>query len=517
MPHRTRGIGRTWLAWLTVTVLAGVLVAAGGPRAAAADRLLGTVGPPPKQSPQRQTAAEGMPPLPLPAVPLRRSEPKHEPSPPLFVAKLAYGDHQDYMPNPGDVDTLLRRVRTQLDAWYGHTMLKMEELVQMQEAGKKCKIPLLYITGYQPFTLTDGQRHALREYVLDGGTLLGDATLGSPEFVESFKAEVARMFPKRKLDTLQLDHPALRGYYPFQNVNYFKIKDGVHSKFESPPQMLGLNIAARTAVLLSPYDMTCGWDEFYAPPAPRRGEAKPRPTLAMMPADAIRMGINLVAYVSAERNFATTQAHTRKIEGDQPQRRAALRLGLLRHHGDWNPDPNSLYQLIRLTALKTSVPVAYDLKAVDAEVGQLADTPVVIMNGMGEPNLDADAIAALRRHIQAGGFLFINNTSGFAKFDREARSLVARLLPDHNLQAVPKDHPLYHTLYDIEALRGAGTHQARPPDLEAAFVGDRAAVVYAPTDTLGMLKGVHDPYANAFDAHSARRLALNVLCYGIQH
>jgi len=517
MRYGARWVARRWPAWLMVAALAALLLMVGTLEAVAADRLLGTVGPPPKQSPQRQTAAEGMPPLPLPAVPLRRSEPKHEPSPPLFVAKLAYGDHQDYMPNPGDLDTLLRHVRYQLDAWYGHTVLKLEELVQMQEDGKKCKIPLLYITGYQPFRLTDGQRHALREYILDGGTLLGDATLGSRDFVESFKAEVARMFPKRKLDTLQLDHPAMRGYYPFQNVNYFTIKDGVHSKSESPPQFLGLNLAARTAVLLSPYDMTCGWDEFYAPPAPRRGDAKPQATLAMIPADAIRMGINLVAYVSAERNFATAQSHTRKIEGTQPQRRAALRLGLLRHHGDWNPDPNSLYQLIRLTALKTSVPVAYDLKAVDPEVGQLADTPVVLMNGMGEPNLDADAIAALRRHIQAGGFLFINNTSGFAKFDREARSLVSRLLPDHKLQAVPKDHPLYHTLYDIEAVRGAGTHQGREPDLEAAFIGDRAAVVYAPTDTLGMLKGVHDPYANAFDAHSARRLALNVLCYGIQH
>src|SRR5262249_41102840 len=50
-------------------------------------RKLGTCGPPPQKSPQRQTSAEGMPPLPLPAVPLRRSEPKAEPTPPLMIAK----------------------------------------------------------------------------------------------------------------------------------------------------------------------------------------------------------------------------------------------------------------------------------------------------------------------------------------------------------------------------------------------------------------------------------------------
>ena len=497
--------------WLAVCLVIAALSAS-----AAAERQLGTIGPPPKQDPQRQTAAEGMPPLPLPAVPLRRSEPKAEPSPPLFIAKLAYGRTQDYMPNPGDLDSLLRRVRQQLDAWYGHTVLTLDELAAMYKAGKECNIPLLYVTGYEAFQFTDDQRAALREYILDGGTLLGDATLGSPDFTESFKAEIAAMFPSRKLDVLQLDHPAFRGYYRYDNVHYFTIADGIHSKLESPPQFLGMTIAARTAVILSPYDLTCGWDEFYAPPAPRRGSAKPVPTLAMMPADAIRMGINLVAYVSAERNFAKTQSTTRKIEGTQAQTRAALHLGLLRHQGDWNPDPNSIYQLIRLAALRTSVPVAYELKSVDARIEQLADTPVIIMTGMDEPKLTSQETDALRGHLRAGGFLFINNTSGYAKFDREIRAMIRELLPDHDLEEVPPGHDLYHALYDIEQMRHAGTGQDRPADLEAVFVGERAAVVYSPTDTLGMLKGVHDPYANAYDSDSARKLALNVLCYAMR-
>ncbi|MCK4293052.1 MAG: DUF4159 domain-containing protein [Planctomycetes bacterium] len=483
--------------------------------AMAAERQLGTIGPPPKKSPQRQTSAEGFPPLPLPAVPLRRSEPKHEPGPPVFAAKLTYGTTQDYMPNPADLDTLLRHVRYQLDIWYGHTILKIDELVAMYKAGKKCEIPLLHITGYQKFEFTPEQRTALREYLLDGGTLLGDAALGSPEFADSFRAELAAIFPKRKLDILQLDHPIFRGYYPYQNVHYFTIAEGVRSKLESPPQFLGLRIAARTAVILTPYDMTCGWDEFYAPAAPRRGNARPAATRAMMPADAIRMGINLIAYVSAERNFAKTQAYTRKVEGTQAQRRAAVRLGLLRHQGDWNPDAGSIYQLIRLAALRTSIPIAYELKSVDAEIQQLTDTPLLIMTGMDEPRLTAEHIAALQRHLQAGGFLFINNTSGFAKFDREARALIPRLLPEHKLQPVPAEHGLYHALYDIDQVRHAATRLPRKPDLHAVFIGQRAVVVYSPTDTLGMIKGIHDPYANAYDAESARRLALNILCYAL--
>jgi len=483
---------------------------------AMAERILGTIGPPPQQAPQRTTSAEGLIPLPLPAVSMRRSEPKAEPSPPLFVGKVAYGTTQDYMPNPGDLDTLLRHVRSQLDAWYGHQVIRLDELVAQYTAGTPCRIPLLYLTGYEAFEFTPEQRGALRAYLLEGGTLLGDAALGSPAFTQSFVAEMARMFPQRPLEPLQLDHPIFRGYYRYANVHYFTISKGTHTKFEGPPEMLGMNLAARTAVILSPYDMTCGWDGFYAPQAPRRGDAKPEATMAMMPVDAVRMGINLMAYVTAERRFAREQAETRVVVGDQPQRRAALPIAQLRHHGDWNPDPNSLYQLIRLASLKTSIPVDFELRPVDPELKQLADTPLVIITGMGESRLTDEDIAVLRRHVQAGGFIFINNTSGFARFDREARELIARIFPTHTLETLPADHPVFHSLYDIDQMQSAGTMVQRPAELEAVVVNGRVVVAYSRNDTLGMLKGVHDPYANAYDGDSARKLALNILCYALQ-
>jgi len=508
-PPPTRHAARPPAALLVLAVLLAA-------PAAFADRQLGTIGPPPRQDPQRETAAEGLPPLPLPATPLRRSEPKAEPAPPLFVGRLAYGDAQDYMPNPGDLDNLLRHVRKQLGAWYGHEIMSVEAIARKHQAGERVEVPLLYMSGYETFTFTEAQRQALRDYLLDGGTLFAEATLGSPAFAESFREEMRRIFPKRRLRPLQLDHPLFRGYYPYEHVNYFSITDGFHSRQQAPPQMSGLTLAARTAVILSPYDMSCGLDEFYAPEAPRVGDRKPTPTRAMMPADAIRMGVNLVAFVSANRTFARAQAHTRPIEGEQARRRSAVKLGLLRHHGDWNPDPNALYQLIRAAARQTSVPVAYDPTPVDPTPGELAETPILIMTGMDAPRLGEAAIQALRRHLQAGGTLFVNNTSGYARFDRQARDLFARLLPDATLERLPAGHPLFSALHEIQTLRDAGTGQSRQPHVEAITLRDRAAVIYSPHDTLGMLKGVHDPYANAYAPESARRLALNILCYALQ-
>jgi hypothetical protein len=421
------------------------------------------------------------------------------------------------MPNPGDVDNLLRHVRYQLDAWYGWQILGLDEIVANHKKGERCEMPMLYITGYETFEFTPEQRDALKDYLLDGGTLMGDAALGSPSFTESFRAEIRKIFPDHKLEVLQLDHPIMRGYYNYSNVHYFTVDQGVHTQLEGPPQIMGMNIAARTAVILSPYDMTCGWDEFYAPPAPRRGDVKPKPTMAMMPNDAIRMGINIVSYVGAQRRFAKAQSVTRQIVGEQPQKRAAVALAQLRHQGDWNPDPNSLNQLVRLLSQQTSLPMDFSLRPVDADIEQLVDTPIVIMTGMDDPKLDDGQVEALRLHLQAGGFLFINNTSGFAKFDREAKALMTRIFPKQKAEPVPADHELFRALYEVKGARDAGTLAAREADLEAVFVDGRAVIVYSKNDTLAMLKGVHDPYANAYDAESARKIAVNVICYAMRH
>ena len=502
--------GRRPVSLMVVLILMFVL-----PALAAEQRKLGTIGPPPRKSPQRQASGEGIPPLPLPAVPLRRSEPKSEPDAPLFAARLMYGTYQDYMPNPGDLDNLMKHVRANLDVWYGQQMISAEEIIAIYAQGKSCDIPMLYVTGYHPFELTGKQRGALREYLLDGGTIVADAALGSAAFSESFRAEMAKMFPRRKFGPLPQDHAVRRSYFKAFSVKYFTVARGTGSQVEGPPVLEGLNLAARTAVIFSPYDLTCGWDGFFAPPAEARVPGASR-TKAMVPHDAVRMGINIVAYVAAERRFGKAQAATRTIIGNQPRRRAALHIALVRHHGDWNADPNSLHQLIRLAAQRTSVPVEYELRPVDPNIEQLADTPVVILTGLDEPQFSDNQVEALRRHLQAGGFLFINNTSGYSRFDREARRLIERIMPDRPLEAVPGDHPLLSGLYRIESMHDAATGKERPAELEAVTVDERAAIVYSKNDTLAMLKGIHDPYANAYDAESARQLSLNILTYALR-
>jgi hypothetical protein len=498
---------------LAVPLLVGLALLAS---AQTAQRQVGTIGPPPRKNPERQTSAEGMPPLPLPATPLRRSEPKAEPAPPLFMAKLIYGDTQDYMPNPGDIDNLMRHARAELGLWYGWKVLNLNELVALHKQGKSSTLPSLYLTGYQPFQLTEDQREALHQYLLDGGTLVGDATLGSPAFTESFRREVRAMFPDRAFDVLQVDHPVFRAFYKYADVHTFDVTDGRERMSEGPPELLGMNLGERTAIIFSPADMSCGWDEFYAPRPSERVPNAPRGK-ALLPGDAIRLGINIVGYVAALRQVAEVEAVTHELQGPKVRGRQQFTLAQIRHQGDWNPDPNSNYQWLRELAADSSLAINFDLKAVDPTEAQLAPYPFLYMTGFRDPRLTAEEKSALQHHLQAGGFLFINNCSGYQEFDRHVRSLVAELFPDQKLAPVPPDHPLFHSFFTVTGGKDRQSGADRPVELEGIAVKNRLVLVYSKTDAISQLKQVSDPFGNGYDRETCRRLAVNVVAYTLQN
>ncbi len=469
-------------------------------------RQLGTCGPPPQKNPERQTSAEAAPPLPLPVVPLRRSEPKAEPAPPLMIAKLEYGTTQDWNTDPGDIDSLMRHVRSALGLWYGWRVLNLNDLVAMHQRGQRLKIPALYLSGHDPFSFTDAQREALRQYVFDGGTLIGDACCGRIEFTQSFQAEIKKLFPDRPLELLELDHPLFRAYYKYQMVYRRDGDKGQKDYIQELPRFYGMMLGCRTAVLLSPFDLSCGWDKHEHPHGAR-----------LAPDDAIRVGINLIAYVAALRSLAETQAVTREISATADRPRHLFTLAQLRHHGEWNPDPNSSYQLLRHLANESSLAVSFDLKFIDPVDTRIAPYPFLYLTGFRDPRFSDDEITALRRHLQAGGFLFINNPSGYAAFDKHIRDVVKRLFPDQRLTALdPKTHPLFRALHTISEGRDRQSGQPRPIELEGIPLRQRTVLVYSKNDMVTHLKQVSDPFGNGYDAETCRKLAVNVVAYALQ-
>jgi hypothetical protein len=469
-------------------------------------RKLGTCGPPPRKNPLRQTSAEGMPPLPLPAVPLRRSEPKAEPAPPLMIAKMEYGTTQDWNTDPGDIDNLMRHVRSAVGLWYGWKQMSLAELVASYKAKKEVKVPALYFSGHEAFTFSLDERTALTQYLLDGGTLVADSCCGREEFAGSFRAEMKKMFPRRPMDRLELDHPVFRAFHKYTTVNFRTFKGRTKIDTVGPPELYGMNLGCRAAVVFSPWDLSCGWDEHTHEHGSR-----------LLPGDAIRLGINLVSYIAALRQVAEVQSVTREIAGKEERRRQRFVLAQLKHHGDWDPDPNSTVQLLRQVAGVSSLAVAFEHKAVEAKETEIAKFPFLYMTGFRDPRLSDDEIGALRRHLQAGGFLFINNCSGYGAFNKHVRSLVGKLFPDQSLAAVPKEHALFKSFHTITGGKDRQSGAARAIELEGISIKKRMVLCYSKNDMITHLKLVSDPFGNGYDADTCRKLAVNIVAYAMQN
>jgi len=314
------------------------------------------------------------------------------------------------------------------------------------------------------------------------------------------------MFPDRALDVLQLDHPVFRAFYKYSTVNVRSYPMGVKTDTEGPPPLLGMNLGCRTAILFTPYDMSCGWDDHTHEHGTR-----------LLPGDAVRLGINLISYIAALRQVAETQAVTRLISDKTDRPRQQFILAQLRHQGDWDPDPNSTVQMLRCLASESSLAVSFDLKSVDPSETKIGPYPFLYMTGFRDPKLSDEEVGALRRHLQAGGFLFINNCSGYNAFDRAARALAARLFPDQKLAAVPADDPLFKSFHTITSAKDRQTNEERPIELEGVRIKNRLVLVYSKNDMVTQLKQVSDPFGNGYDADACRKLAVNIVAYALQN
>jgi hypothetical protein len=157
----------------------------------------------------------------------------------------------------------------------------------------------------------------------------------------------------------------------------------------------------------------------------------------------------------------------------------------VQHGGQWNPRPSALrrlgWELTRRTSIETSnqpVPVRLDAPG-------LHEHPMLYLAGSGAlPPLSEGERAALRRHLQYGGFLLVDAAEGAdgGGFDASVRRELAKVLPAAPLQPVPRDHVLHKSFYLLD--RQAGRVLVKPW-IEAQTLDGRLAVVYSQNDLGG--------------------------------
>ena len=515
--ERSRDLSRRrFLERLGLSAAAGAAGGLGVPSLVwGADSGIVDCGPPPKAKKHHRTAGEAFAPLPLPVTPLRRTEKKRPPSPPALIGKMSMGpirwitrdgkrvQHRDWMTDPADINTLLVWTNEKLginyrstEADFGHFSFDPREL------------PALLFAGHNKFSLADDVRKKLARYVLDGGMIIADACCGWKDFTESFRQEMEHIFPGRPLRKMLPEEPVFSSYYKMGAFTYKK-EDG--STFVEEPCLEGIDFGCRTGVVFSPRDLTCGWD----------GHEHPRGTRVTID-QARQIGANIITYVLGTFQLGRFLSSTKVYHEATAPTRDDFVFAQLMHEGDWDPDPSAVHSLLKHARDNSTLEVKFRRENVKLKDPKTATYPLLYMTGHHEFHWDQDEVGRLQRYLKAGGMLLADACCGRMAFDTAFRREIRKALPEHKLEKLPLEHPIYRTHYDIR--RADYTPRVREdfgpfdtPELEGITIDGRLAVVYSRFDLGNGWEQFPHAYSYGYKDESALQIGTNVIVYAVTH
>jgi hypothetical protein len=192
----------------------------------------------------------------------------------LTIARLQYDGGGDWYANPSSLPNLLAAIRERT----GVPVAAREAVVTPLDPTLHDH-PYLYMTGHGNVSFDLEERAALRAYLLAGGFLHADDNYGLDD---SFRREIAAIFPDRELVEIPPEHEVFHGVYEFaEGIPKIHEHDG------EPPAAYGIFEGGRLMVFYShESDLGDGWED----PEVHNDVEEVRE-------QALRMGVNLFLHV----------------------------------------------------------------------------------------------------------------------------------------------------------------------------------------------------------------------------
>jgi hypothetical protein len=200
--------------------------------------------------------------------------------------------------------------------------------------------------------------------------------------------------------------------------------------------------------------------------------------------------------------------------GDSERQLATMTIGRLHYDGggDWYANPSSLPNLLAAIASRTGLRVSTREKVVQLGDDEIWTVPYLHMTGHGNVHFSDTELVTLRRWLLQGGFLHASDNYGM---DESFRREMQRLFPDHPLEEVPLNHPVYHLVYDFpKGLPKIHEHDGKPAQGYGIFLDGRLVVFYDYQCDLG--DGWEDPevHKDPPEKHEAAlRMGVNLFAY----
>ncbi len=195
-----------------------------------------------------------------------------------------------------------------------------------------------------------------------------------------------------------------------------------------------------------------------------------------------------------------------------------VRIGLLKYNGggDWYANPGSLSNLIEFCNRNNIASIHKDANIVEVGSPDLFSYPIVHLTGHGNIVLDNQEVSNLRKYLEGGGFLHVDDNYGLnAYFRRE----IKKVFPNDDLIEVPYSHPIYHQVYEFPTgLPKIHEHDGKAPQGFGIFHKGRLVCFYTYETDLG--DGWEDPsvHNDTETNHlKALKMGANIISYAFSN
>src|SRR3989304_6313872 len=132
------------------------------------------------------------------------------------------------------------------------------------------------------------------------------------------------------------------------------------------------------------------------------------------------------------------------------QNENAFQIARLKYNGggDWYNDPSAEGNLLKFVSQNTNLKVKPEYKFVDISSEEIFSYPFLFMTGHGNVVFSKDDATRLRKYLENGGFLYIDDDYSL---DKAIRREMKKVFPENNFVELPFSHHIYNIMYDFSS------------------------------------------------------------------
>lgn len=337
---------------------------------------------------------------------------------PVMMNKLEYtlaGKAQEgnWNQRPRDVANVSKWVDSKIERHLNWQIVGLKESAIKDLHDSK----ILYISGNQNLTLSDADQAVLKQYILEGGLIVGTADASKADFAKSFRDLGKKMFPDYEFKELDPAKSVIMAGEQFPA-----------SQWKRKMRVEALTNNARTLMVLLP-------DSDVGKTFQRLDANRP---------EAFQFFANLFLY-SIDKTDARFKGDTHVVRADPSIKTVkTIAVARLKYTGRWDPEPAGWLRLAAV--LQREEKVKLDVKTVELGKDSLDGVKIAHLTGVDKFTLTAAQRTALQDFVKKGGLLVIDACGGLDDFNASAQAELSKMFPDQIGQLaspLKKDDPLY--------------------------------------------------------------------------